>query len=35
MAIKVKNIATGEVKEISNTGFMNDGKMFVKNEDIW
>ena len=29
MAIKVKNIATQEVKEISNTGFMNDGKLFV------
>ena len=29
MAIKVKNITTQEVKEISNTGFMNDGKMFV------
>lgn len=33
MAIKVKNIATGEVKEVANTGLM-DGKMFVfgKNE---
>ena len=33
MAIKVKNIATGEVKEVANTGLM-DGKLFVfgKNE---
>lgn len=33
MAIRVKNIATGDVREISNTGLM-DGKMFVfgKNE---
>lgn len=33
MAIKVKNIATGEVKEVANTGIM-DGKLFVfgKNE---
>lgn len=33
MAIKVKNIATGEVKEVVNTGLM-DGKLFVfgKNE---
>lgn len=29
MAIKVKNIQTQEVKEVSNTGFMPDGKMFV------
>lgn len=29
MAIKVKNIHTQEVKEVSNTGFMPDGKMFV------
>ena len=29
MAIKVKNIATQEVKEISNTGYMPDGKLFV------
>ena len=29
MAIKVKNITTQEVKEISNTGYMPDGKMFV------
>lgn len=28
MAIKVKNIATGEVKEVANTGLM-DGKLFV------
>ena len=27
--IKVKNIQTQEVKEVSNTGFMPDGKMFV------
>ena len=29
MAIKVKNIQTQEVKEVSNTGFMPDGKLFV------
>lgn len=29
MAIKVKNIATQEVKDISNTGYMPDGKLFV------
>ena len=29
MAIKVKNIQTQEVKEVSNTGYMPDGKMFV------
>lgn len=29
MAIKIKNITTQEVKEISNTGYMPDGKLFV------
>lgn len=29
MAIKIKNLATGEIKEVANTGFMPDGKMFV------
>lgn len=29
MAIKVRNIQTQEVKEVSNTGYMPDGKMFV------
>ena len=29
MAIKVRNIQTQEVKEVSNTGYMPDGKLFV------